>query len=50
MQKNTMIDAYKGREGLIAYCTSESSEEETQGKNEKGKNWKQYWANNTNVL
>ena len=50
MQKNTMIDAYKGREGLIAYCTSESSEEETQGKNEKGKNWKQYWANNTNEL
>lgn len=50
MRKNTMIDAYKGREGLIAYCTSESNEEETQGKNEKGKNWKQYWANNTNEL
>lgn len=50
MQKNTMIDAYKGREGLIAYCTSESSEKETQGKNAKGKNWKQYWANNTNEL
>lgn len=45
-----MIDAYKGREGLIAYCTSESNEEETQGKNAKGKNWKQYWANNTNEL
>ena len=45
-----MIDAYKGREGLIAYCTSESNEKETQGKNAKGKNWKQYWANNTNEL
>ena len=51
MQKNTMIDAYKGREGLIAYCTSESSkEDETQETNEKGKNWKQHWANNTNEL
>ena len=45
-----MINAYKGREGLIAYCTSESNEKETQGKNAKGKNWKQYWANNTNEL
>lgn len=45
-----MIDAYKGREGFIAYCTSESSEKEIQGKNAKGKNWKQYWANNTNEL
>lgn len=50
MQKNTMIDAYKGREGLIAYCTSESNEEETQEKNGKGKNWKQYWTNSTNEL
>lgn len=50
MQKNTMIDAYKGREGLIAYCTSESNEDETQEKNEKGKNWKQHWANNENEL
>lgn len=45
-----MIDAYKGREGLIAYCTSESNEEETQEKNGKGKNWKQYWTNSTNEL
>lgn len=45
-----MIDAYKGREGLVAYCTSESNEEETQEKNGKGKNWKQHWANNTSEL
>ena len=46
-----MIDAYKGREGLVAYCTSESSkEDETQETNEKGKNWKQHWTNSTNEL
>lgn len=34
-----MIDAYKGREGYIAYCTSGN-----------GEKWKQNWANNTNEL
>ena len=45
-----MIDAYKGREGLVAYCTSECNEEETQEKNGKGKNWTQHWTNSTNEL
>ena len=39
MRKNTMIDAYKGREGLITYCVS--------GNNKK---WIQNWAKNTNEL
>ena len=42
MQKNTkniMIDAYKGREGLITYCVSGSD-----------KKWIQNWANDTNEL
>lgn len=39
MRKNTMIDAYKGREGYIAYCTSGN-----------GEKWKQNWANSTNEL
>lgn len=39
MRKNTMIDAYKGREGYIAYCIYGN-----------GEKWKQNWANNTNEL